>query len=147
VALEVVEELSLSWGEVKGVLSKIEGFVKRFSFESSADVPSSIRPVEGTSDKTLVFNRNSGDEEQSDVFGNRVLLVEVILWNGEWDSSTDTSEEVFDILEDKEPLEGMVESWTGEVISNGGKSNFIEVNVMFNGAMFLGSHATVGDSD
>lgn len=82
-ALEVVEELNLSWGEVKGVLSKLEGFVKRFSVESS-DVPSPIRPVEGISDKTgftLVFNRNSGEEGQSDAFGNRVLLVEVILWN------------------------------------------------------------------
>lgn len=89
-ALEVVssdgavEELSLSWGEVKGVLSKIEGFVKQSSMESSADVPSTIRPVEGISEKTgfrLVFNRNSGEEGQSDVFGNRVLLVEVIVWN------------------------------------------------------------------
>lgn len=50
-------------------------------------------------------------------------------------------------MEDKEPLKGVVESWTDEVISNVGKSSFIEVNVMFNGEMFLGSHATVGDSD
>lgn len=50
-------------------------------------------------------------------------------------------------MKDKEPSKGMVESWTDEGISNVGESNFVEVNVMFNWAMFLGSHATVGDSD
>lgn len=126
------------------MLSKTEGFVELFSIESSANVSLDISPVEGISEKSgfmLVFNRNSGGEEESDVFGNEVW--EVVFWNCGWDSS----EEEFVILEDKEPLKGMVESWTDEGISNVGKSNFVEVNVTFDWAMFWEAHATIGDSD
>lgn len=114
------------------MLSKSEGFVEWFSVESSADVPLVIGLSE-TSGFMLVFNRNSGGEEASDVFGNGVIL---------WEAGIDTSI----ILEDKESLKGIVESWTDEGISNIGKSNFVEVNVMFAWSMFLGAHATVGDS-
>ncbi len=55
----------------------------------------------------LVCNRNSGGEEESDVFGNGVW--EVVFWICGWE-------------EGKDPLKGMVESWTDEAISNVGKS-------------------------
>ncbi len=77
-------------------------------------------------------SRNSGGEEESDVFGNGVW--EVVFWICGWE-------------EGKESLKGMVESWTDEAISNVGKSNFVEVSVMFDWAMFWGAHATIGDSD
>lgn len=57
-------------------------FLELFSIESSANVSLDINPVEDNSEKSgfmLVFNRNSGGEEESDVFGNGVW--EVGFWN------------------------------------------------------------------
>lgn len=68
--------------------------------------------IQLTSGFRLVFSRNSGEECNSGVIGNGL-------------QDSDTSEEVREISERKKPFDGTVVG-----ISNVGKSNFGELNVV-----------------